>query len=285
MAVERILVTVMTYPSLSDKHFETVCTAGFREDGTWIRIFPVPYRVLLGRDESRRYHKWQWIEVELEQNPLHDKRRESYHIKDINSLKLLERIDEKRVNWDLRTSWVLKNKKVYTNMSDLLEDTKRDNTSLAVLKPSQIINVVYEREDMSKFKEKLKRQEDKYKAELLQMKLFEDEFEISETFQFAEKVPYKFSYIFTSEDGKQRSLMIEDWEIGMLYRNAFQKYQNEEMACQKAKEKYLKMAEEDLYLFLGTSYEWHMKNSPDPYLIIGVYAPPKREDDGQLSLF
>ena len=27
---------------------------------------------------------------------------------------------------------------------------------------------------MSKFKEKLKRQEDKYKAELLQMKLFED---------------------------------------------------------------------------------------------------------------
>ena len=71
----------------------------------------------------------------------------------------------------------------------------------------------------------------------------------------------------------------------MLYRNAFQKYQNEKMACQKVKEKYLKMAEEDLYLFLGTSYEWHMKNSADPYLFIWVYAPPKREDDGQLSLF
>lgn len=285
MAVEKVLVTVMTYPSLSDRHFETVCTAGFREDGSWIRIFPVPYRVLLGRDDSKRYHKWQWIEVDLEQNLVHDKRRESYHIKDINSLNLLARIDEKRVNWDLRTRWVLKNKKVYTNMSDLLEDTKLDNTSLAVLKPSQIINVVYEKEDMSKFKEKLKRQEDKYRAELLQMKLFEDEFEMSETFQFAEKVPYKFSYIFTTEDGKKRTLMIEDWEIGMLYRKVFQHYLNEEIACQKVREKYLKMAEEDLYLFLGTSYEWHMKNAADPYMIIGVFAPPKQEDDGQLSLF
>ena len=285
MAVEKVLVTVMTYPSLSDKHFETVCTAGFREDGTWIRIFPVPYRVLLGRDESRRYHKWQWIEVDLEQNFAHDKRRESYHIKDINSLKLLERIDEKRANWDLRKSWALKNKKLYTNMSELLEDTKRDNTSLAVLKPTQIIDVVYEKEDMSKFEEKLKRQEDKYKAELLQMKLFEDEFEMSETFQFAEKVPYKFSYVFTTEDGKQRTLMIEDWEIGMLYRNMFQRYHDEGVACEKVREKYLKMAEEDLYLFLGTSYEWHMKNAPDPYLIIGVFAPPKPKEDGQLSLF
>lgn len=285
MAVEKVLVTVMTYPSLSDKHFETVCTAGFREDGSWIRIFPVPYRVLLGRDESKRYHKWQWIEVDLEQNLAHDKRRESYHIKDINSLRLLERIDEKRANWDLRKSWALKNKKLYTNMSDLLEDTKRDNTSLAVLRPTQIIDVVYEKEDMRKFEEKLKRQEDKYKAELLQMKLFEDEFEMSETFQFAEKVPYKFSYVFTTEDGKQRTLMIEDWEIGMLYRKVFQQYQNEEVACQKVRGKYLKMAEEDLYLFLGTSYEWHMKNAPDPYLIIGVFAPPKPKEDGQLSLF
>ena len=30
--IEKVLVTVMTYPALSDKHFETVCTAGFRED-------------------------------------------------------------------------------------------------------------------------------------------------------------------------------------------------------------------------------------------------------------
>lgn len=275
--IEKVLVTVMTYPTLSEKHFETVCTAGFREDGSWIRIFPVPYRVLLGRDESRRYHKWQWIEVDLEQNLVHDKRRESYHIQDIDSLKLLQPIDKKSTDWDLRLSWVFKNKKVYKNMSDLLEDTRCYNTSLAVLKPSHIIDVVFKKEDMSKFEEKLKQQEDKYKTELLQMKLFEDENEMSKTFRFAEKVPYKFSYVFTTEDGKQRTLMIEDWEIGMLYRNIFQKYKSEEIACQKVRDKYLKMAKDDIYLFLGTSYEWHMKNAPDPYLIIGVFAPPKKD--------
>jgi hypothetical protein len=278
MAIERILVSVMTYPALSDKHFETVCTAGFREDGSWIRIFPVPYRVLLGRNESKRYHKWQWIEVDLEQNLARDIRRESFHIKNIDSLKLLARIDTpKRIDWDLRICWVLKNKKVYRDMSDLLEDTKRDNTSLAVLKPSRIVDVICEKADMSKFEEKLKRQQDKYKSELLQMKLFEDEYEMSETFRFAEKVPYKFSYAFTTEDGKLRTLMIEDWELGMLYRKMFQRYHNEEVACQKVREKYLKMAGEDLYLFLGTSYEWHMKKSKDPYMIIGVFAPPKKD--------
>ena len=275
--IEKILVTVMTYPTLSEKHFETVCTAGFREDGSWIRIFPVPYRMLLGRDESKRYHKWQWIEVDLEQNLTHDKRRESYHIRNIDSLKLLSPIDIKPTNWDLRLSWVFKNKTVYKNMSDLLDDTKRNNTSLAVLKPSRIIDVVFKKEDMSKFEERLKHQEDKYKAELLQLRLFEDENEMNETFRFAEKVPYKFSYVFTTEDGKQRTLMIEDWEIGMLYRNVFQKYKSEEITCQKVREKYLKMAAEDIYLFLGTSYEWHMKNAPDPYLIIGVFAPPKKD--------
>lgn len=57
--IMRILVSVMTYPSLSEKHLETVCTAGFCEDGTWIRIFPVPYRVYLHKNEELRYHKWQ----------------------------------------------------------------------------------------------------------------------------------------------------------------------------------------------------------------------------------
>lgn len=71
--------------------------------------------------------------------------------------------------------------------------------------------------------------------------------------------------------------MIEDWETGMLYRNVFQDCHNEETACQKVREKYLNMAKENIYLFLGTSFEWHMKNTPDPYLIIGVFAPPKKD--------
>ena len=42
MAMTKVLITVKTYPTLSAKYDELVCTAGFREDGTWIRIYPVP---------------------------------------------------------------------------------------------------------------------------------------------------------------------------------------------------------------------------------------------------
>jgi len=53
MPREKILVTVKTYPTLSRKYGETVCTAGVREDGSWVRIYPVPFRRL---NESEQYH-------------------------------------------------------------------------------------------------------------------------------------------------------------------------------------------------------------------------------------
>ena len=67
--ITRVLVTVMTYPTLSKNHFETVCTAGFREDGSWIRIYPVPHRLLFQYDKPK-YGKWQWIEADLEKKLL-----------------------------------------------------------------------------------------------------------------------------------------------------------------------------------------------------------------------
>ena len=44
MALTRVLITVKTYPTISTKYDELVCTAGFREDGTWIRVYPIPFR-------------------------------------------------------------------------------------------------------------------------------------------------------------------------------------------------------------------------------------------------
>ena len=46
MGKQRILITVKTYPTLSRKYGETVCTAGLREDGSWVRMYPVPFRRL-----------------------------------------------------------------------------------------------------------------------------------------------------------------------------------------------------------------------------------------------
>ena len=46
MNKERVLITLKTYPTLSRKYGETVRTAGVREDGTWVSIYPVPFRRL-----------------------------------------------------------------------------------------------------------------------------------------------------------------------------------------------------------------------------------------------
>lgn len=62
MPTTRVLIAVKTYPTLSEKYDELVCTAGFLEDGTWIRIYPIPFRKL---SYDKRYSKWQWIELDL----------------------------------------------------------------------------------------------------------------------------------------------------------------------------------------------------------------------------
>jgi len=42
MALTKVLIAVTTYPLPSRSYDELVCTAGLLEDGTWIRIFPIP---------------------------------------------------------------------------------------------------------------------------------------------------------------------------------------------------------------------------------------------------
>ena len=74
MERERILITVKTYPTLSSKYDEVVCTAGVRSDGSWVRIYPVPFRKL---GDFEKYRKFDWIEIDLERNPA-DPRHESF---------------------------------------------------------------------------------------------------------------------------------------------------------------------------------------------------------------
>lgn len=270
----KVLVTVKTYPTLSEKHLETVCTAGFKENGDWIRIYPIPYR-LLSNYEKNTYAKWQWIEVDLEKSPSDD-RPESYRIRDIDTLRLLDTIKDYRQ----RKEWALKNKTIYQNMDILLEKTKLNEVSLAVLKPTRVIDVIFEKQNPEKFNEKLSKIKEAFENRRKQLSLFDDYISIEYSFKFAEQIPYKFKYRFYTEDGKERKLMIEDWEIGMLYRNCRKKHPPKD-ACELVRQKYLEMAHNrDLYLFLGTTYQWQMKNAPDPYVIIGVFAPPK---EAQLS--
>ncbi|MCF8363989.1 MAG: hypothetical protein K9G70_15360 [Prolixibacteraceae bacterium] len=78
MAKTKVLITVKTYPAISTKYEELVCTAGFLEDGTWIRIYPVQFRK---KSYAEQYSKYDWIDLDLVKNKS-DFRPESYRFKD-----------------------------------------------------------------------------------------------------------------------------------------------------------------------------------------------------------
>ncbi len=70
--------------------------------------------------------------------------------------------------------------------------------------------------------------------------------------------------------------MIEDWEIGALYWNLYDQYKGDEAkAIAGVRAKYFDdlANAKDLHLFLGTTFEFHLKNAPNPFVIMGTFHP------------
>jgi hypothetical protein len=262
----------------SRSYDELVCTAGVLEDGSWVRIYPVPLSFLSDQKFTgglRKGVKYTWIELELTRRT-DDFRPESHSPKyyDFRDIKIYEPRLNTDGNWLKRKEYCLKN--VYTNLTQLIEDSKAPkNVSLATFKPTQINGFEWE-EDGREWKDEwieIRKQTDLFAQGTIDPQ------------KMIPKVPYKFYYKFIDDSGKSSRLMIEDWEIGQLFWNCLRdaKY-DEAIALQKVKEKYLDtfVAKNDIYLFLGTTMEWHRRRANNPFVIIGVFYPIK---EIQSSLF
>lgn len=273
MALTKVLITVKTYPTISSKYDELVCTAGFREDGTWIRIYPIQFRK---KSYDQQYKKYDWIELDLVKNES-DFRPESFrpysHDSEIKIVNHLETV----YNWAERKKVALG--KVYYNLAELIAEAQNKNicTSLAVFKPTKVLDFIIEEVEREWDKIKIA----KLEAERLQFNLFQQP---ENPFEVVKKLPYKFSYVFEDNQGKKSKLMIEDWEIGQLYWNCLAKHEgNESKAVEDVKKKYFEdfAKTKDLHLFLGTS-QLHHYVSHNPFMIIGTFHPKK---EIQTSLF
>ncbi len=257
----RILITVKTYPTLSIKYNELVCTAGFKEDGSWVRIYPIPFRHL---EYDRRYSKYQWIELDLVKNES-DPRPESFKPYDYDNIILGEKVDADGGAWTKRRELVLG--KVHFNMSNLIAEAKDKNivTSLAVFKPTEILDFIIE---------STTHEWDIRKLDVLDQG---DLFKQSENpFKVVKKLPFIFSYVFKDESGKKSTLMIEDWEIGQLYWNCLRRRGTPKAACEDVRNKYYNdfALKKDLHFFLGTTREHHFR-AKNPFIVIGVFYPKK----------
>lgn len=272
----RVLITVTTYPLPSRSYDELVCTAGILENGEWIRIYPVPLEFMRGmkiKGSFRRF-KYTWIELDLKRRIKDDFCPESYSPVDY-SFKDLEVFDSLGTNnfWQERKEICLKN--VYTNLETLIAESREPtNKSLATFKPKQIIKFRAVQDD--------REWKPEWKAQLQQLQLdFKNTSESSKKRELIRKLPYKFYYDFIDENDKLSKMMIEDWEIGELFWNCLKDSNgDEEVAVEKVKQKYYDTftQKNDIFLFLGTTNEWHRRRSPNPFVIIGVFYPLKNVD-------
>jgi len=274
MERQRVLITVKTYPTLSRKYGETVCTAGIREDGTWVRIYPVPFRRL---NEEQQYKKFDWLDVRLVRNAA-DPRPETYRPFDPAEFETPVGHMDTTDSWRERRRLLLKMARVYTRLDDLIAGAKANQISLAVFKPTHILGFVWEQEERAWDLERVRVMRDKTK----QYDLFADN-TWRETFKLIDKLPYSFSYKFEDAAGRQSELQILDWEAGALYWSCLRSTNGDERkALAKVRQKYIdEFTKRDLHFFLGTTQQFHFV-APNPWVIIGVLPIPP---ETQLSLF
>ncbi len=266
MDKERILITVKTYPTLSGKYGETVCTAGVREDGTWLRLYPVPFRRL---DEKEQYHKYDWIECRLQRNKS-DPRPESFRPIDQSELIAVDHMSTEQ-GWRERRRLLLETCDVFTRLSDLIEGAKENRLSLAAFKPTRLLDFRWEAEKDRNWNDaKLEEMRARYN----QGDLFDDE-TWRKTFKVIPKLPYSFLYRFEDDTGRESKLQILDWEIGGLFWNCLRSAGGDEPAAlHKVKQKYWdEFITKDLHFYLGTTQQFHFR-APNPWVIVGVLPIP-----------
>ncbi len=274
MEKKRIYILVKTYPTISETYAELVCTAGILEDGSWIRLYPVPFRKL---DLEQKYPKFSWIEVEATRNTK-DFRPESYR-PNLETLSVVQET-KKKPDWEERRRIIFGNQRVYTNLEELITKARTDDTSLAVFKPARILSFNASKTNPAWDSTKLANLEHVSR----QLNIFQTVDEIVEEFRVVPKVPYHFSYKFQDDSGRKSTMKILDWGIGMLYANCLKRARgNKEIAVEKVRQKYYEeFLKHDLHFFLGTTLKYH-KVGENPFTIVGVFYPlfPSK----QLNLF
>lgn len=248
----KILITVKTYPTPSIKYDELVCTAGVREDGSFIRLYPINYRA---KPYYEWYKKYQWIEAEIERRS-QDPRPESFH--PVGNIEPLGKPIGTKNNWEERKKYVLA--KSTLTMCELQRQNQK-NISPGIIKPHFVEDLIIE-ETEREFSED-------YILRLKQGELFE-----SGKRKPVEKIPYRFSYEYICEDPecKGHKQMISDWELGMLYLRMRNKFRDEKMACEKVKEKFYNVIcadDRDTYFYVGTNLRY------GTWIVIGTFWPPK----------
>ncbi len=242
MTTDRLLVTVKTYPTLSRKYGETVCTAGVREDGSWVRRYPVPFRP-------------------IDPGELH-------------SVGHVGTQDE----WCERRNLILKTARVYDRLEDIIDGAKANQISLAVFKPARIVDFIWEEDTPQWDPAKLREMRDLTN----QLDLFDDNawrktFQVIPKLPY--NFSYRFE---DAEGRSSELQVLEWQVGALYWNCLKSCNGNKTKALEKVRQKYFdQFTETDLHFFVGTTQHVHFV-APNPWVIIGVFPIPHEGQLGLL---
>lgn len=248
---KRILVVVRTYPTPAQKGLEVSCTAGVTDDGKWIRLFPVPYRLL---EEDQRFAKYHWIDVDV--TKASDPRPESYNL-NIESIRIASPLLPPDNQWQARKNIVFPLK---AHCLCCLKG-KRDADgypTLGIFRPKRIKRLLMETDA-----------QDWNQAQLDRLHQFDMFREMPR--EQLEKVPFKFKYeFFCDEDAcSGHTMMCTDWEMGESWRKWKQKYGEKWKAKFRQKYEQEMINDRETYFCVGT-----LSDHPAEWIIVGLFYPP-----------
>lgn len=188
----KTLVLVKARPHASDKYVETVCCAGLNSDGTWARLFPVPFRRL---KKEQQFGRWDWVEYDwyVAKN---DPRAESRHVQE-ETIKVAEKAKASGRQSILQAA-----------LQPSIEEAEAKGMTLALLRPQQATLKI-----TKKSQSVLDREKAVYDLAADQGSLFGDSVEA------LNPCPYEFRYRWTDETGVQRNHECGDWETDATFFN------------------------------------------------------------------
>jgi len=263
---EDILILAKTYPSPSTRYRETTCVAGVNSNGQMRRIFPVPFRLLGG---SAQFKKWEWINARMSV-PSGDHRPESRRIDTDSIVRTGKILQVKGGDWSERLQWIEPH--VVDSFTALEVRRQNSGETFGFIRPSRLLELT-----ITPSKEEEWTEQDKIK--LSQDGLF-DSIEVKRRAPLR-KLPYEFHYrysIDTAVGVETHTHKLTDWEAGALYWNCIESY-GLQWEAKFRRRLETEFAEKDLYFLMGTIHRF-----PDQWLIVGLVYPPKQQQGGERQL-
>jgi hypothetical protein len=258
---QEILILCKTYPSPSGKHIETSCVAGMDPNGGLIRLFPVPFRLI---DGSQQFKKWQWIKARIDR-ALRDHRPESHKLF-VDTVEFTGAPLQTNRGWEARRG-PLSKLTVFEDFGSLDAHRVAQKTTLGIVRPSKVLGLDITRAANPDWTEE-------EKAKLLQSQqqagLFDET--DAKSLTTLRKLPFDFHYRYECTVAgvtKQYRHKVVDWEVGALYWNCFHRHCDgwEKPFRQKME---TVLPSNDLMFMMGTIHRF-----PDQWLVVSLIYPPR----------